>query len=407
MKIHHISNVNGNFGDELNGWMWRELYPELFDSDRDGDDGIDFIGIGTILDRQLPSRGLNVVLGSGTGYAPPPDIRANPAQWCVYGVRGPLTAELLDLPREAVLTDPAILLADHPRWRRDSRHGEEGSAEGGSGEGINAEGKVIFVPHWKSIRFGQWQAACEIAQIDFVDPCGDAREVIDRIAGARLVVAESMHAAIIADALRVPWVPVVLSREVAPFKWADWAATVGLEYTPLLLSPSSPVEVLRGEVLEHSAFSYISDFGFQARADGGPRELGWSREQLLRDHAQSIGKVGASWRWHASIYAEALLKRLARIAPDTHQRIAPGTYQRYRDQAAAQLIQAAEAPSFLSGDAAHRRALQRCQEAVERLAADRREGRLAAWARARTTSSPLVRELEQVRVIDSMVRETT
>ncbi len=400
MKIHQIGNVNGNFGDELNGWMWRELYPELFDGD--SEDSVDFIGIGTILDRNLPSRGLNVVLGSGTGYAPPPDIRANPAQWCVYGVRGPLTAELLDLPREAVLTDPAILLADHPRWRRDSRNGE-----GGSGEGVNADGKVIFVPHWKSIRFGQWQAACELAQIDFVDPCGDAREVIDRIAGARLVVAESMHAAIIADALRVPWVPVVLSREVAPFKWADWAATVGLEYTPLLLSPSSPVEVLRGEVLEHSAFSYISDFGFQARADGGPRELGWSREQLLRDHAQSIGKVGASWRWHASIYAEALLKRLARIAPDTHQRIAPGTYQRYRDQAAAQLIQAAEAPSFLSGDAAHRRALQRCQEAVERLAADRREGRLAAWARARTTSSPLVRELEQVRVIDSMVRETT
>ena len=395
MKIHQINNVNGNFGDELNRWMWRELYPELFDDnkrDDESDDGIDFIGIGTILDRHLPTRGLNVVLGSGTGYAPPPDIRANPAQWCVYGVRGPLTAELLDLPREAVLTDPAILLADHPRWR-DKPRGESGN--------------VIFIPHWKSIRFGQWQAACELAQIEFVDPCGDARTVIDRIAGARLVIAESMHAAIIADALRVPWVPVVLSREVAPFKWADWAATVGLEYTPLLLSPSSPVEVLRAEVLEHSAFSYISDFGFQARADGGPRELGWSREQLLRDHAQSIEKVGASWRWHCSIYAEALLKRLARIAPGTHQRIAPHTYQRYRDQAAAQLLQAADAPSFLSGDAAHRRALQRCQEAVQRLAADRTEGRLAAWARTRTVSSPQIRELAQVRVIDSMIRETT
>jgi len=397
VKIHHISNVNGNFGDELNGWMWRELYPELFDG---AEDGIDFIGIGTILDRHLPNRGLNVVLGSGTGYAPPPDIRANPAQWCVYGVRGPLTAELLDLPREAVLTDPAILLADHPRWRR-------AGGEPAQGSGANAEGNIVFVPHWKSIRFGQWQAACELARIEFVDPCGEARAVIDRIAGARLVIAESMHAAIIADALRVPWVPVVLSREVAPFKWADWAATVGLEYTPLLLAPSSPVEVLRAEVLEHSAFSYISDFGFQARADGGPRELGWSREQLLRDHAQSIGKVGASWRWHASIYAEALLKRLARIAPGTHQRIAPGTYQRYRDQAAAQLLQAADAPSFLSGDAAHRRALQRCQEAVQRLAADRREGRLAAWARTRTVSSPQVRELAQVRVIDTMVRETS
>lgn len=386
MKIHQIENVDGNFGDQLNGWMWRELYPHLFD---DSDDGVDFIGIGTILDRSLPTRGLNVVLGAGTGYAPPPDLRTAPTRWCVYGVRGPLTAQLLDLPREAALTDPAILLARHPRW---------------SARASSEAGPIVFVPHWKSIRFGQWESACELAGIEFLDPRDDACRVIDRLAAARLVIAESMHAAIIADALRVPWVPVVLSREVAPFKWTDWAATVGLEYTPLLLAPSSPVEVLRAEMLEHSVFSNIGDYRFQSRPDGGPRELAWSREQLLREHAHAIERVGTGWRWKGSVYAEALLKRLARLAPDTHQRLAPGTYQRYREQAAAQLVQAANAPSFLSGDAAHRRALERCEEAVERLGADRREGRLAAWERASRVMASGSRELAQLRVINPPVQ---
>jgi hypothetical protein len=45
---------------------------------------------------------------------------------------------------------------------------------------------------------------------------------------------------------------------------------------------------------------------------------------------------------------------------------------------------------------------------VERLAADSREGRLAAWTRTRTVSSPQVRELAQVRVVvDTAIQELT
>lgn len=387
MKIHQIAGVNGNFGDELNGWLWHDLYPSLFDN---ADDGVNFIGIGSILDKRLPTRGLNVVLGTGTGYAPPPEVLAEPWRWRIYGVRGPLTAQLLGLEREAALTDPAILLAGHPRWRDTPR----------------GDGGVVFVPHWKSVRFGQWQAACALAGIEFVDPCGDAHEVIGKIARARLVVAESMHAAIIADTFRVPWVPVVLSREVAPFKWADWAATLGLEYTPLLLSPSSPIEVLRARFLKHSAFSNIGSFVFQAREDGAPRELGWSRHHLRLDHAAAVARVNARWHWRFSIVAETLLKRVARSTPYTLQLVAPGVYRRYRERAADQLRQVVASPSHLSSDAAHQRALQRCQAAVEQLHADCRAGRLTTSHPARANSPAPGRELMHAREFDVPIQET-
>jgi succinoglycan biosynthesis protein ExoV len=346
MQVYQLPHVNGNFGDELNHWLWHELLPGVFDDDPQ----VRFVGIGTILDRNLPRAPLTVVFGTGTGYAPPPDD-LRPDRWRVYGVRGPLTARILGLPVDAALTDPAILLASHPGFRERPSRG------------------VVFVPHWKSVRFGQWRQACAQAGIEFVDPCGDAREVIRRIAGARKVIAESMHAGIVADAFRVPWVPVLLSREVAPFKWADWAATVELPYRPLRLPPSSPVEQLRDKLLQHSAFGYIGRLAPTGVA------LKWSDEELLHDHALAIARVADPLRWTASRYAEALLKRVARAAP-AHAWLARGHYARMCDNAAAQLDMAARTDGWLSSDAAHRRALARCHDALQRLYADHRQGRL-------------------------------
>jgi hypothetical protein len=374
MKIHQTQGVEHNFGDELNAWLWPELFPAVFGGTADGaTDGVNFIGIGSLLDKRLPADGLNVVLGTGGGYASAPDVHATPAHWRIYGVRGPLTARLMSLPDAAVLTDPAILLARHPRWAARA-----------------AAGNVLFVPHWKSVRFGQWPAACAMAGVDFVDPRDDARAVIDRIAGARLVIAESMHAAIIADALRVPWIPIVLSREVAPFKWTDWASTVGVEYTPLLLAPSAPLEAMRDKVLQHSSFAHIGAYRDQARHAGGPRELAWTREQLLSDHARSASRSAQIWRRRGSVLAEAALKSLARMAPALREGLAPGTCRRYREQAAAQLRQVLDSPPRLSSDGAHQRALQRCEGAVDRLQVDCRAGRLAArTAAAHAPYAPL------------------
>lgn len=62
-----------------------------------------------------------------------------------------------------------------------------------------------------------------------LSPTGDARTVIRRIAGARRVIAESLHAAIVADAFRVPWQAVQFTRRFNHFKWRDWGYSVEME----------------------------------------------------------------------------------------------------------------------------------------------------------------------------------
>ena len=63
-------------------------------------------------------------------------------------------------------------------------------------------------------------------------PVAKPRSVIRAIAQSRLVIAESMHAAILADAFRVPWIAVSTSHSINSFKWQDWAATVNVAYKP-------------------------------------------------------------------------------------------------------------------------------------------------------------------------------
>lgn len=367
MKIHHTPSAGGPVGQRLNTWMWRELFPEVFAATGHTADsaaaGVNFIGAGSMLDEHLPRSGLNVVLGAGAGHGPEPNLHGGPARWQVYGVRGPLSARLLGLPRAAVLSDPAVLLAGHPRWQRRPA----------------PSGRPLFVPQRMSAQLGQWQAVCALLDIDIVDPQEHAHARIDRLAAASVVITESLQAAVVADALRVPWVPIVLSREVAAFSWADWAATLGMEYTPLLLAPSSPLEAWHHWLLEHSAFARIGAFHDQARRGAGPRELAWTREQLLGERRAVMARAAQPWRRRLSAAADLALQAAAGsgFTAATHQRLAPGQYRRMREQAAAQLQQVLVAPRCLSVDSLHRRALARCVDAVARLHADSRAGKFA------------------------------
>jgi succinoglycan biosynthesis protein ExoV len=54
-----------------------------------------------------------------------------------------------------------------------------------------------------------------------------------------------MHGAIIADALRIPWVPISAfnsrhEKDTHSFKWADWCGSVDVEFEPLRLPPFRP-----------------------------------------------------------------------------------------------------------------------------------------------------------------------
>lgn len=210
MRLYYWKADTGNFGDDLNVWLWDELMPGWrgWSADRL------LVGVGTILNADhLPLDPVKLVIGSGYGYGSPPDV-ADLRKWDVRCVRGPNTARVLGLPDSCAITDPAALISRLPAFAD-----------------IPKTGKTLFIPHVSSDCSPDfdWPAICASAGIEYVSPRGESRSVIRAIAGADRVITESMHGAIIADAFRVPWIAVSLSRVFNDVKWRDWFESLGVE----------------------------------------------------------------------------------------------------------------------------------------------------------------------------------
>ncbi|HTY86435.1 MAG TPA: hypothetical protein VMB80_03145 [Candidatus Acidoferrum sp.] len=212
--LYYCKTPNGNFGDDLNLWLWPRLAPEVCDAR----DPTLLVGIGTILSHKIPRQPAKVVFGAGcsqTGPRPKIDNR-----WKIYCVRGPRTAARLGLDPALALVDPAILVR---RWVNRS-----------------AESKfpVSFMPHQQSMPHADWANLCARMGFHCIDPRSGVECILQDLQRTELLLAEAMHGAIVADALRVPWIPVRLYGRFNEFKWRDWTQSVRV---PLKIAEVPPV----------------------------------------------------------------------------------------------------------------------------------------------------------------------
>lgn len=221
MKLYFYRAKAPNFGDELNLTMWQHLVPPgLFDED----ESELFLGIGSILFDRFPATQRKVVAGSGWGaYTAAPNV--HDGSWDVLFVRGPRTAAALGLDPRFAVADAAVLLRETPLPPPKP--------------GIGA----AFMPHFDSVERGNWAEACRLAGITFIDPTGEVDDIIATLRGARVVVTEAMHGAIVADALRTPWIGMRPIQPAHRFKWGDWAEALGVGLRLHPLPPSNLREV--------------------------------------------------------------------------------------------------------------------------------------------------------------------
>jgi succinoglycan biosynthesis protein ExoV len=314
-----VDGQTTNFGDDLNRWLWSRL----LGCSLDVDDGTLILGIGTVISQALiPSAKKYIVLSSGIGYNAPP-AGFGGSEWEILSVRGPLTAEVLQLPPEKAIIDGAALLRLLPECKPLPASERAG---------------IVFMPHFASLPLGNWKQVCEIAGIEFLDPLADSQKTVQRIRKAKLVIADAMHAAIVADALRVPWIPVVLSPQSNSFKWLDWTLSLSLPYNPTTLPPSTLLESIRcGSLRFYGEKHFLNNPTLSTAIEH------YSKVRRLRSW-----KFWPYLRWRIQQFTLDLPTRIVRWP------VFSG-FRRHMDysrtcRAAEELRRTAESPSFLSDE---------------------------------------------------------
>lgn len=223
MKLYYFQSEGGNFGDDLNLWLWPKLLDQPFggychhsveDQPTNEREEALFLGIGTLLNTTVPEDPVKFVFGTGAGYGPPPVVNE---RWRFFCVRGPLTAKRLGLPPELAATDPAVLVrlfdlpppAEHVRFS--------------------------YMPHIRSTEVDLWKEVCQELGIRYIHPGKGVENILSDILGSEAVITEAMHGAIVSDALRIPWIPVCSYDYISRFKWQDWCQSLRIPYHPTVL----------------------------------------------------------------------------------------------------------------------------------------------------------------------------
>lgn len=215
MKIFYYESRHGNFGDDLNKWLWPRLIPEI-DSQTHAEW---LIGIGTILDGRIDALdGRKIV--AGAGYRPSHLGKPSMKDTTLVGVRGLLTCEHLGMEKRFACGDPALMIRRFaPEIKKHT-------------------GRVAFMPHYQTASSFNTSKIATLAGLDYIDPRWDVDRVLEAILSADRIITEAMHGAIVADALGVPWKRLRIfnhireNSESVDFKWRDWASVYKIDPTP-------------------------------------------------------------------------------------------------------------------------------------------------------------------------------
>jgi len=195
-----------NFGDDLTPDLFQRLTGEAvrFEPNRSAPH---VLGMGSILSKATVA---SIVCGSGLIEPVGTPIRTR-----AVSVRGELSLRALaSAPDDVLLGDPAVLVSEFVERPARKSH------------------RFGFVPHVRSVdRWRSWN----VRGHRLIDPAAPVWKVVDDIAACEVVVSQSLHGVIVADALGVPNVWVAPSRDMqgGRFKFDDYFTTIDAPKDPV------------------------------------------------------------------------------------------------------------------------------------------------------------------------------
>ena len=226
----------GNFGDSLS-----LVYMDLMFTQRCSYTFGDIYLVGSVIDakRINEARCSGFVQGDGRGQAifwgcgarsqrPLEGTGLSNVQF--HGVRGELTRKALGLPIGTPIGDTALLL---PRFYTPKPHND-------------AAGKVLWIPHFRHPDPTDMDKKdCPdllVMRPNIENSTEGCLDMIDAICSSSFVMANAMHAAIIACAYGIPFAFWGGTEINYPFKWSDFSSALGFNM-PFAMSFAEGMEI--------------------------------------------------------------------------------------------------------------------------------------------------------------------
>ncbi|WP_442589267.1 polysaccharide pyruvyl transferase family protein [Pedobacter sp. AW31-3R] len=242
MQYLYFKSAQGNFGDDLNPWLWPQLLNTTSEQARNADY---FIGIGSILHPVSKIIDLKDSISKkivfGTGVRPCTDYRKLVLNdsWDIKFLRGPLSAHSLNNAHEYI-TDGAYAVR-HLETFNDLLKTPK-------------KYKISVMPYFHSVGSLDWRRICQDLGYHYISPFSEngVASTLQEIAASEYVITEAMHGAILADVLRVPWHRITVTTpynegpQVSEFKWMDWMYSIGLGHIH-----ATKIKFYRGAVVNH------------------------------------------------------------------------------------------------------------------------------------------------------------
>ena len=279
-----------NFGDKLNVSLIEKIFgarlvPQVHARVNEPSSAVKVLAIGSYLSQELLAgtgqQNRIAVFGLGSGYAQFPIIRTwgvedkFPARvgtalelptrrsvpprgthYSIYWVRGPLSAQLMGLPPQMAIGDAGYMIRRCDLFER--YHVASGD-------------QPAFMPNMTAACGAVGlREVCEGLGIRYIDPRDPEDVVLSAIAGSSVLITEALHGAVVADALRTPWIAVKSSEDIFEFKWRDFCASIGVAYDPAPIRLRWDVRYFTGYTpinLAHYFANRIRSFASQINTD--------------------------------------------------------------------------------------------------------------------------------------------
>ncbi len=375
-----------NFGDYLSEYLLRRLFTHVMPTEQT----VRIIG-SCIDDMFLPPGERVLFWGCGLREAGGLSEAARPGAE-LLSVRGPLSRSDLRLGTATPIGDPGLLL---PFLHAPDRT-------------LRGTGRALLIPHYHDKRSDA--ALLELSGCDAVlrpnisDTLTAIDDFLNRLAEASFVLGGSMHAVIAAVAYGVPFGFWDSGEIDLPFKWQDFAASIGIPcrfHRTLRSARDSHQREVAAVLTIPPLWPMLAAAPFPVRPDIFVHVLGADVERHGTDVLRSVAVTPTvRWRSRADALIEHWQAELAaerELSAELREQVGDAALQRSRDRDA---LEQAEAARRSECDAA---LLMRSD--LERDAAEARAGALAWEEQTRLEQDIAEEALQKLRDELSVARE--